>query len=918
MNNYWTVCGYVLVAALISVAPSQGGQTVDTNLQNSALRVAVLPFVNISGSTTDQWIGNGIAATLESDLQRQYGVTILNRNIFTSDNDFESAAGAEISALKLSREVDATWLIVGGYQIVGTALRITTRLLEVETSTVVAATTIDGRLDELFSLQDQIVETLGANFSPKTASQTEPTNPEHARGDTTTPLAPPNRIISGPPPPVPPETISRDAEGRATIRAIRVENLTLDGVLNEPVYQEIPPAAGFIQQEPVEGAPATEQTELWVLFDDENVYLSLRCWNSAPESEWIVNEMRRDSVNVAAGEFVGVLFDTFYDRRSGVNFGINPIGGRLDSQLFDERDVNMDWNPIWDLRTGRFDGGWIFEAAFPFKSLRYRPGRSQVWGLNIMRNVQWKNERSFLVPIPAARGQGGIMHVSLAATVVGLEAPEDIQRLEIKPYAISDLTSDFQKHPPRSNDLSGDVGLDVKYGLTQNLVADLTVNTDFAQVEADEQQVNLTRFSLFFPEKREFFLENQGLFAFGGTSAGPFGLAGDTPILFYSRQIGLDDGHEVPIDVGGRLTGRVGPFSVGVLNLQTGNNPTSVATATNFSVVRLKRDVLRRSSIGALFTRRSVSRRGNGSNETYGLDGTFGFFDNLHINTYWAKTETAGLEDDISYRAQLDYDADRYGVQLERLVVGTDFNPEVGFLRREDFERNVGMFRFSPRLRSIAAIRKLSWQGRLDYTTTRNGALETREAQGRFRIEFENSDRFDVEYSRNYEFLDEPFKITPEVTIPIGGYSFQKIQTALTLGRQRRLAGTLAVQHGSFFSGDRTSADLSYGRLEITRQLSLEPGLSFNWIDLPEGYFTTELITTRTTYTLTPLMFVSALLQYNSSHNSLATNLRFRWEYQPGSELFVVYNDQRDTLAPRFPELENRSFVVKVTRLLQF
>ena len=251
-------------------------------------------------------------------------------------------------------------------------------------------------------------------------------------------------------------------------------------------------------------------------------------------------------------------------------------------------------------------------------------------------------------------------------------------------------------------------------------------------------------------------------------------------------------------------------------------------------------------------------------------------------------------------------------------MVGDDFNPEVGFLRREDFERSFGLFRFSPRPRAIAAIRKLTWQGRFDYITDRGGVLETREAQGLFGIEFENTDLFEMAYTRSYEFLDRPFQIAPAVTIPVGGYSFQDVRASLTLGSQRRLAGTVAVQHGGFFSGDRTSVDFTRGHLEITRQLSVEPGLSFNWVDLPEGSFTTELVTTRTTYTVTPLMFVSALLQYNTGNNSLGANLRFRWEYQPGSELFVVYSEQRDTLTPRFPELENRAFIIKINRLFRF
>ena len=729
---------------------------------------------------------------------------------------------------------------------------------------------------------------------------------------------PDTSVIDGPPPPRPPAVIARGADGRVTMRAVRlIDPLDLDGALDEPVYQTVPSLSGFIQQQPVEGAPATEDTEVWVFFDDDQLYLSVRAWDSAPESQWVANDMRRDSFNIGQGDYVAILLDTFYDRRNGVIFNVNPIGGRMDSQLTDERGVNLDWNPIWELRTGRFEGGWTFEAAIPFTSLRYRPGRGQIWGMNVLRNVRWKNERSFLVPIPAARSQAGIMQVSLAATLVGLEVPEEGQSLEVKPYAITDLTSDRLADPPLSNDLNGDIGLDVKYGVTQSLVADLTVNTDFAQVEADEQQVNLTRFSLFFPEKREFFLENQGLFTFGGAGAGPFG-GGGTPVLFYSRRIGLEDGREVPVDVGGRLTGRIGAFSVGALNIQTGDEPVSATPSTNFTAVRVKRDVLRRSSVGAIFTRRSVSTAASGSNETYGLDGTFGFYDNLNINTHWARTRTRGFEDNISYRGQLDYSGDRYGVQVERLVVGAGFNPEVGFLRRDDFERSFGSFRFSPRPRSIAAIRKFSWSAQINYITDRAGVLETREAEGRFAIELENGDNYNLSYARNYEFLKQPFPIAPGVTIPVGGYSFQDVRTSYSFGSQRRLAGRLSAQHGSFFSGDRTSVGFTGGRLEVTPQLSVEPSVSVNWVDLPEGSFTTELVTAGTTYTITPLMFVSALVQYNSSNDSLGTNLRFRWEYQPGSELFVVYNDQRNTVTRGYPELENRAFVIKVNRLFRF
>ena len=332
----------------------------------------------------------------------------------------------------------------------------------------------------------------------------------------------------------------------------------------------------------------------------------------------------------------------------------------MDGQITDERSYNLDWNPIWEVRTGRFENGWTFEAAIPFKSLRYRPGPAQVWDLNIQRSVRWKNELSSLTPLPASRGLASMAQISLAATLVGLEVPARGSRtLQLKPFVTGDLTSDRMATPAVSNAVDGDIGLDVKYGITQNLVADVTLNTDFAKVEADEQQVNLTRFSLFFPEKREFFLENQGLFAFGGAGAGLFGGGGSTPVLFYSRRIGLEDGREVPLDVGGRLTGRIGAFSVGALTIRTGAEPVSATPATTFTAIRLKRDVLRRSNIGAIVTRRSVSTKASGSNETYGLDGTFGFYDNVSLNTYWAKTQTQGVEDDVSYRAQFDYAGDR-------------------------------------------------------------------------------------------------------------------------------------------------------------------------------------------------------------------------------------------------------------------
>ena len=748
---------------------------------------------------------------------------------------------------------------------------------------------------------------------------------DHARAQTADSGAPPN--YSGPPAPLPPALAARDAEGRITLRAVRVDTpLNIDGQIDEAAYQDLEPISDFIQMEPAGGQPATEKTEIWLFFDQRNFYVTIRAWESQPD-RMIANEMRRDSNNIRQGDCIGFSLDTFYDRRNAFQFEVNPLGARTDGQSTNERQYSADWNPVWDLAVGRFQGGWTLEAAIPFKSLRYRPGRAQIWGFNARRNNKWKNEISYLNRIPPAMGMGrGDFSASLYATVVGIDAPGGSKNLEVKPYGISELTTDLGASPRVTNDLDGDFGVDAKYGITQNLTADFTYNTDFAQVEADEQQVNLTRFSLLFPEKREFFLENAGTFAFAGAGGNQMGGGGDVPILFYSRRIGLHQNREIPIAGGGRMTGRIGRFSLGMLNMQTREEPDEQVPvnqlptpSTNFSVIRVKQDILRRSSVGAILTNRSVAQNGFGSNQTYGLDAGFAFYSNLFVNVYWAKTRTEGLDgDDTSYRGQLDYIGDRYGVQLERMAVGDNFNPEVGFVRRDNMRRSLGRFRFSPRPASMPSIRKFSWQGTVDYIEDGAGVLETRDLDGEFAIEYQNSDRFSVGITDNYERLLAPFTIAPGVRIPVGEYDFVSGRAAFTLGQQRPFSGNVAVEYGRFYDGYLTSAGFSRSRVNVTARFSLEPTVSINWIDLPTGSFTAKVIGSRVTYTVTPLMFVSALVQYNSSTNLVGANVRLRWEYQPGSELFVVYNDERDSLTRGVPDLRNRAFIVKVNRLFRF
>lgn len=714
---------------------------------------------------------------------------------------------------------------------------------------------------------------------------------------------------------------TKGREGGPTVQAHRVEQpIRLDGKLDEEIYGRTAAITGFVQQEPDEYAPATEKTEAWIFFDEDNVYVSARNWESQPGRR-VANEMRRDTAQLRQNDTFAVLFDTFHDKRNGYIFYANAIGGMADSQVTDEGPPNADWNTVWDVRTGEFDGGWIIEMAIPFKSLRYQPGRDQTWGVNLRRVVRWKNEWSYLAQVPRALTTfRGLLKISSAGTLEGLQVPSGSRNLELKPFALAGVSTDNTVTPRISNERNGRIGGDLKYGITQNITADLTVNTDFAQVEVDEQQVNLTRFNLFFPEKRDFFLEGLGTFAFAGrASAGLAAGTGDTPYLFFSRRIGLDQSRVIPLRAGGRVTGKAGNVTFGALNVQAGDDDKAGIAAANFTVVRAKADVLRRSSIGGMVTHRTATPGRVGSNDGFGLDAAFSFYQNVRFDTYIAGTRTEGRADhNLSYRGFFDYNADKYGLQVERLVVEPNFLPEIGFVRRPDMRRNFGLARYSARPGAVPNLRRLTAQASLNYLTNNDDRLDTRDAASRAEAEFTNSDLLSVSYTDNFERLVRPFVIVTGVAIPVGSYDFYTTRVGYVAGQQRRVSGELVFETGAFYDGNRQSVAVNMGRVQVTPQVSLEPSVSFNWIDLPQGAFTLKVARTRATYTITPRMFVSGIFQYNSAGTSFGSNVRFRWEYRPGSELFVVYTDDFDAEARAgLPALRNRAFVVKFNRLFR-
>jgi len=725
-------------------------------------------------------------------------------------------------------------------------------------------------------------------------------------------------------------TATRNDEGEITIRAVRLEEpLELDGALEEAVYGRFEPASGFIQQDPDNGAPATEDTQVWVFYDDRNVYVAVRALDSRPE-RMVANEMRRDNRNIWMNDNIIVALDTFLDRRSAFFFQTNPLGGVRDALIVDETTTNYDWNTVWDVRSRRGEGGWTAEMAIPFESLRYAQGPEQAWGFNVLRVVRSKNEFSLLSPVPRSFSRNGIFRLASAATLVGLEPPSASHDLEFRPYAISTLRTD--RPTGVSRDVDADGGLDASYGITNSMTLNLTYNTDFAQVEIDEQQVNLSRFSLLFPEKRDFLLEGQGVFDFvrapgggGPNRGGP----DPTPILFYSRRIGFASGGPVRIEGGGRLMGRAGPLSMGVLNIQTGEGADVGAPGTNFTVARVKSDVFERSRIGALATYRRPSRDGDGSNLAWGTHADLSPVQDLWLTGYYARTRgPAAASGGESYLARVQYDADRYGLRLERLKLDEEFDPGVGLLRRSGFLRSYAQGRISRRPESVPLVRRVSLEVGLDHYKNDADVLETRQEQASLRVEFQSGDVLSADYSRNFEFLPEPFAVAGGRLVPPGSYRFHEVSARFETSPHRWVSGNINASHGGFYTGHLTQLGYN-GRVEFGPRFSVEPRISVDWVALENESFRVTLVGARPTLTLTPRNFVSALVQYNSSTETVETNVRWRWELQPGTILYVVYTDARDTAGgvgnagdqggpDELTGVINRSLAVKFTRLFRF
>ena len=705
----------------------------------------------------------------------------------------------------------------------------------------------------------------------------------------------------------------------------------LDGdVLGDPAWAAVEPVSGFHQSAPDEGQPATERTEVRVVFTGDTIYFGIVCYDRDP-SGIIVSDSRRDSSMNNADSFQMVL-DTFSDRQNGFVFGTSPAGQEYDGQVINEGGArsffgggggggfsrgsgggfNLNWDGAWQVRTAISDIGWSAEFAIPFRTIRYPDRQDQDWRVNFQRNIRRRNETAYWAPLPR---QYNLYRVSLAGQLAGVTAPVGFTgNLQVTPYVTGEMVT-RDAAPEHSPLALGDVGGDLKYSVTSGLTLDATYNTDFAQVEVDNQQINLDRFSLFFPEKRPFFLENAGVFTVNNEASLSRSSLGQTD-LFFSRRIGVSDtGAQIPILGGGRLSGKVSDdVTIGFINMQT--EAVDGTPANNFTVARMRRDLPNRSSIGGLFVNRQATGAqalGTDRNRAYAIDGRWGIGQNALVEGFVGRTETPGRDGrDHVVNLSGAYDSEHWRFQSAYQENGEDFNPEVGFVNRTGFRMANFYIRNTSRPNGILKFQQLSPHVGLTRFWNFAGTLETSFLHLHFPVEFEDSTSIGVNYDVRTEEVFRQFTVSG-LPIPAGHYDFNELSYSYNSNRSAPFSVGLRATTAGFFGGDivtlRPSLNARYGET-----FNLRLSYSRNDIDLPTGSVVTNLTSVRAAYNFSPRLFAQTLLQHNDSANLWSVNFRFGWLQDANTGLFFVYNET-DGLGGIVPSFAGRSVIVKYSRL---
>ena len=704
-----------------------------------------------------------------------------------------------------------------------------------------------------------------------------------------------------------------------TASAVRISEVPIiDGSLADAAWSGLQPLSEFTQRIPRDGEPATLRTEVRIGHDDAALYVGIRAHDDRPEL--IVSGDRIRDFDLSQSDALVLIFDTYRDGVNGFVFGTNPAGIEYDGQVVDQGSgggrlrggglgpgrqqggsgggFNLNWDGSWEVASSQDAGGWSAEFRIPFSTLRYRAGAGQDWGFNVLRRVRRVNEESFWSPIPR---EFDLYRVSEAGTLVGLDPPVG-RSAQVTPYLLGASARDYAVGE-RDFDETGELGGDAKIQITQGVTLDLTYNTDFAQVEVDEVQTNLTRFSISFPEKRPFFLENAGMFSVGSQGSD----------LFFSRRIGISpNGTQVPIQGGGRLSGKLAGTNVGLLHIRT-EGVAEVQSGQAYTVARFARELGNRSSVGGIFLQRDDVEFTGDYNRTYGLDAQLGLGSAWTFNALAARTETPDLDGkDHIVSLSGSYNTRSLSFNGGIREVGDDFNPEMGFNPRAGFRDYSIMWQSFVRPESFLGIREMRPHAR--YTTVRDletGFEESSSIHLDSHFEWGSGHFISPAFNWNREGLEDPFEISEGVIVPPGTYDGWELAWHVFTNPAAPVAFDTRVDWGDFLSGTRRShqALISFRHGSA---LSTALRLEYNDVNLPQGDFITRLAGLRVGYFFTPQIYLQSLVQYSDQADSWSANVRFGWLGTAGTGLFMVYNEANGVNALSGPL--SRSLTLKFSR----
>ncbi|MCZ6598307.1 MAG: DUF5916 domain-containing protein [Planctomycetota bacterium] len=685
-----------------------------------------------------------------------------------------------------------------------------------------------------------------------------------------------------------------------------VERPSIDGVLDDPAWEHAALLGPLTQVEPVAGAQPSERTEVRLLHDAHGIFVAVTCFDSDP-SRIIATQMRRDA-RLDPDDSIEFYLDTFLDRRNCFWFQMGPTGVKGDALITKNGSFNKDFDTIWHGKARITAEGWVAEIEVPTASLNFDPGRTS-WGFNFVRSIRRRNEK---VRWASSDPKDRFFSVSTGGTLTGIGELQQGVGLDVVPFGVLDWSDDRVED---EDDFEADGGFDAFYKLTPNSKLSLSYNTDFAETEVDQQIVNLTRFQLFFPEKRDFFLEDSGNFFFGPTLG--FRRRADV-IPFFSRRIGLDDdGAEVPLTTAVKLTGQTAGFTYGILDVQT--DDTSSVDSQNLFAARFSKHFLEQSDVGVIVT--SGDPEGGDRNGTYGVDlnlrtNTFRGDENLRFSSYVLQTDTDNVGDqDLAYFASVSYPNDEVNLAAEYLVVERNFDPALGFVRRDDVKKYSARLQYRPRLHT--GIRNLDFQ--LEPTLFTNAANETEtvdiELQP-FGIQWESGDRFNVELKHQREVLDEDFEILDPVVVPAGSYTFNRYGARFQSSNHRPVSIELDVSAGEFFDGDREDYKVELD-WRPGPHVTLGTEYELNAVSLGDGDFDVHTARLRANFVANPEVSWSNFLQYDNVSNELSLNSRLRWILEPGRELNFVINQGWEYDPPSFSSLSTQT-ILKVSYTIRF